>query len=64
MERDGPVAILAGGGTLPGVLEECLKARGREVRILAFRSFAAGGAVSSVVAGPPRRLRTSLISRL
>src|ERR671915_512988 len=40
MERDGPVAILAGGGTMPRVLAERLKARGREVRILAFRSFA------------------------
>jgi DUF1009 family protein len=36
----GPVALLAGGGALPGLLAEALARRGRPVRILAFRGFA------------------------
>lgn len=38
--RPGPVAILAGGGSLPGALAEALERRGRSVRIVAFRGFA------------------------
>lgn len=37
----GPVAILAGSGQLPVLLSDCLRRRGREHRILAFRGFAA-----------------------
>jgi DUF1009 family protein len=37
----GPVAILAGSGQLPVLLSDCLRRRGRDHRILAFRGFAA-----------------------
>lgn len=41
MAPDGrPVAVLAGGGALPGMLVEALAARGVETRVLAFRGFA------------------------
>jgi DUF1009 family protein len=36
----GLVALLAGGGALPGLLADALERRGRPVRILAFRGFA------------------------
>lgn len=36
---DGPIAILAGAGELPGRLADRLLASGRKVRILAFRGF-------------------------
>lgn len=36
----GPVAVLAGGGALPGMLIEALAARGVETRVLAFSGFA------------------------
>lgn len=38
--RTAPVAILAGGGALPVMLIDALKARGVETRVLAFRGFA------------------------
>jgi UDP-2,3-diacylglucosamine hydrolase len=37
----GPVAILAGSGQLPVLLSDCLRRRGQDHRILAFRGFAA-----------------------
>ena len=37
--QDGPVAILAGSGDLPGRLVENLKRAGRPHRVLAFRGF-------------------------
>ncbi len=39
-EADGPLAIIAGGGTLPSALAEAATARGRAVHILAIRGEA------------------------
>jgi UDP-2,3-diacylglucosamine hydrolase len=39
-EGDGPLAIIAGGGTLPSALAEAATARGRAVHILAIRGEA------------------------
>lgn len=40
---EGPVAILAGAGALPLALARSLRARGRPVRLIAFRGFADRG---------------------
>ncbi|MGV6871104.1 LpxI family protein [Pseudochelatococcus sp. B33] len=40
VERRAPVAVLAGGGALPGMLLDALAARGVDTRVLAFRGFA------------------------
>ncbi|MFC0218415.1 LpxI family protein [Pseudochelatococcus lubricantis] len=37
-----PIAILAGGGALPGALADALGKRGEDIRILAFRGFVDG----------------------
>lgn len=40
MAAGAPVALLAGGGALPGLLRAALLRRGRAVRVLALRGFA------------------------
>ncbi|MGI6246606.1 MAG: LpxI family protein [Pseudochelatococcus sp.] len=40
-----PIAVLAGGGALPGALIEALRRRRENFRVLAFRGFADGGLV-------------------
>lgn len=42
-QPDGPVAIVAGSGQLPGLLARSLERRGRPYRLLALRGFAEAG---------------------